>query len=198
MTSELEQLGCRNSEHSAVSFYGVEQSACRSSGRLLHKALPRVLSSLSFAPWLSLLFCSLDLYLSNKLLPQVLLSKRVLLYNSYLPSTIFLSFSSQSCILFLVDRAVSYGLPRGTKPFHLMLLLILSSSLITGSCGFIEHFTREMATHSSVLAWRIPWRNLVGYSPWGRKESDTTEWLASLSLPGKLECTGQWKTWGSN
>ena len=21
------------------------------------------------------------------------------------------------------------------------------------------------------------WRSLVGYSPWGRKESDTTEWL---------------------
>ena len=73
------------------------------------------------------------------------------------------------------NRAVSYGLPRGTKPFHLMLLLILSSSLITGSCGFIEHFTREMATHSSVLAWRIPRRNLVGYSPWGRKEQDMTE-----------------------
>ena len=36
-----------------------------------------------------------------------------------------------------------------------------------------------MATHSSILVWRIPWteRNLVGYRPWGRKESDRTEWL---------------------
>ena len=35
-----------------------------------------------------------------------------------------------------------------------------------------------MATHSSILAWKIPWRkSLVGYSPWGRKESDTTERL---------------------
>ena len=25
------------------------------------------------------------------------------------------------------------------------------------------------------------WRSLVGYSPWGRKESDTTEWLHVLS-----------------
>ena len=33
-----------------------------------------------------------------------------------------------------------------------------------------------MATHTSILAWRIPW-SLVGYSSWGRKESDTTEWL---------------------
>ena len=33
-----------------------------------------------------------------------------------------------------------------------------------------------MATHSSVLAWRIPWtEELLGYSPRGHKESDTTE-----------------------
>ena len=33
-----------------------------------------------------------------------------------------------------------------------------------------------MATHSSVLAWRIPWTlSLAGQSPQGRKESDTTE-----------------------
>ena len=40
---------------------------------------------------------------------------------------------------------------------------------------------KEMATHSSTLVWRIPWgRSLVGYSPWGPKESDTTERLHSL------------------
>ena len=34
-----------------------------------------------------------------------------------------------------------------------------------------------MATHSSILAWRIPWTEEPGglYSPWGRKELDTTE-----------------------
>ena len=33
-----------------------------------------------------------------------------------------------------------------------------------------------MITHSSVLTWRIPWTEESGiYSPWGRKESDTTE-----------------------
>ena len=35
---------------------------------------------------------------------------------------------------------------------------------------------KEMATHSSTLAWRIPWREEPG-SPWGCKESDTTEQL---------------------
>ena len=35
-----------------------------------------------------------------------------------------------------------------------------------------------MATHSSTLAWKIPWtEKLVGYSPWGHKESNTTERL---------------------
>ena len=33
-----------------------------------------------------------------------------------------------------------------------------------------------MATHSSILVWRILWteRNLAGYSRWGCKELDTT------------------------
>ena len=35
-----------------------------------------------------------------------------------------------------------------------------------------------MAPHSSTLAWKIPWtEGLVGCSPWGRQESDTTEQL---------------------
>ena len=33
-----------------------------------------------------------------------------------------------------------------------------------------------MATHCSILAWRIPWTEEPGgYSPKGHKESDTTE-----------------------
>ena len=45
---------------------------------------------------------------------------------------------------------------------------------------FTFHFPaleKEMATHSSVLAWRIPGmaeRSLVGCSPWGRTEPDMT------------------------
>ena len=48
---------------------------------------------------------------------------------------------------------------------------------------------RKWQTHSSTLAWRIP--SMEGYSPWGRKESHTTEqlhfhfsanlWLMSIS-----------------
>ena len=32
-----------------------------------------------------------------------------------------------------------------------------------------------MATHSTILAWEMPWMEEPGgYSPWGRKESNTT------------------------
>ena len=44
------------------------------------------------------------------------------------------------------------------------------------SLGWKDSLGKGMATHSSILAWRIPWtEKLVGYSPWGCKESDTIE-----------------------
>ena len=45
---------------------------------------------------------------------------------------------------------------------------------------FTFHFhalEEEMATHSSILAWRIPWSEGPWRTPWGRKESDETERL---------------------
>ena len=38
------------------------------------------------------------------------------------------------------------------------------------SLGGEDPLEEDMAIHSSVLSWRI----LVGYSPWGGKESDIT------------------------
>ena len=36
--------------------------------------------------------------------------------------------------------------------------------------GLEDALEKEMATHSSILAWRISWqRSLLGYSPWGHK-----------------------------
>ena len=44
------------------------------------------------------------------------------------------------------------------------------------SLGQEDHLEKEMATHTSILAWEIPWTEApVGYNPWGCKESDTTE-----------------------
>ena len=63
---------------------------------------------------------------------------------------------------------------------------------------------KEMVTHPSILAWRIPWtkkpgrkwqpspvflpgeahgqKSLAGFSPWGGKELDTTELLTFTHL----------------
>jgi len=44
------------------------------------------------------------------------------------------------------------------------------------SLGREDPLKKGMATHSGILAWKISWtESLVGYSPWGNKESDTTE-----------------------
>ena len=54
------------------------------------------------------------------------------------------------------------------------------------SLGREDLLEKEMATHSSVLAWKIHGqRSLLGYSPWGRKELDTTERLHSTSKKNK-------------
>ena len=46
------------------------------------------------------------------------------------------------------------------------------------SLGWEDSLEKEMATHPSILAWTIPWTEESG-SPWGCKESDTTEWLST-------------------
>ena len=39
-----------------------------------------------------------------------------------------------------------------------------------------------MATHSSIVAKRIPWTEEPGYSPWGHKESDMPAWSDSACM----------------
>ena len=50
------------------------------------------------------------------------------------------------------------------------------------SLGQEDPLEEGMATHSSILAWRIPMDRGAwwGYSPRGHKESDTTEQLNTL------------------
>ena len=41
-----------------------------------------------------------------------------------------------------------------------------------------DSLEKEMATHSNVLAGRIPWtKEPQGVQLWGRKELETTDWL---------------------
>ena len=47
--------------------------------------------------------------------------------------------------------------------------------MLIQTLGQEDPLKKEVATHSSILAWRIPWtEDLAVYSPWGHKESDTT------------------------
>ena len=56
------------------------------------------------------------------------------------------------------------------------------------SLGWEDPLEKEMATHSSILAWRISHaqRSLAGYSPWGPKELDTTK--HSITLISTAKC----------
>ena len=49
------------------------------------------------------------------------------------------------------------------------------------SLGWDDPLEEEMATHSSILALKSSWPEEPGglYSPWGHKESDTTEQLST-------------------
>ena len=51
------------------------------------------------------------------------------------------------------------------------------------SLGWEDSLEKGTATHSSIPAWRIP------RSPWGRKESDTTEWLPLHRLGNSDDAT---------
>ena len=56
----------------------------------------------------------------------------------------------------------------------------MSSGILDGE----DPLEEEMATHSSVLVWRIHGQSsLVGRGPWGCKESDTTKQLSAHTRP---------------
>ena len=47
------------------------------------------------------------------------------------------------------------------------------------SLGFEDPLEEGMATHSSILAWRIPMDRAWHASPWSGKELDMTKWLST-------------------
>ena len=57
------------------------------------------------------------------------------------------------------------------------------------SLGQEDLLEKEMATHSSILAWEIPWtKDPGGYSLTWRKESDTTERPSARTNISKALC----------
>ena len=52
------------------------------------------------------------------------------------------------------------------------------------SLGGEDPLEEEIAIHTNMLAWRIPWkRSLAGYRPWGQGESVTTDRLTLSQVP---------------
>ena len=108
---------------------------------------------------------------------------------------------SQNCTKGTLKRNVALSSSQGTCPnSSLWLFCLPSEGLITSlmvqtvrslpamqetqvwSLGWEEPLEKEMATHPSILTWRIPWTEEPGsYSPWSRKGSDVTEQLHLLS-----------------
>ena len=87
---------------------------------------------------------------------------------------------------------------------HLVYIVILSSRVFPGgldgkefACnagdpGFIPGLEgpleKEMATHSSLLAWRIPWTEEPD-GPWLHKDLDTTELQGEVSITSDMQMT---------
>ena len=54
----------------------------------------------------------------------------------------------------------------------------------SSSLGGEDPLKKEMATHSSILSWEIPWTEEATVSPRGHKELDTTKYAHTSRLEG--------------
>ena len=80
---------------------------------------------------------------------------------------------------FLVGGDFAGCLARASLVAQLMKNLPAMEETWVQSLGWEDPLEKGTATHSSILAWRIPW---TIYSPWGPKESDKTEQLSLFWL----------------
>ena len=76
------------------------------------------------------------------------------------------------------DRGARYAIANSLLTQMVKSLPAMQETQVQ-SLGQEDPLEKEMATHYSILAWKIPWWKILGvYSPWGCKELDnTTEWL---------------------
>ena len=117
----------------------------------------------------------------NQPLEEIYISARFCIFNGKLSYQLWMYFNWQTQTLFLLfvwENAFWYL----EESLHLMGFPGGSDSKKSGnsgdgvwSLGGEDPLEKEMATHPNILAWRIHGeRSLVGYSPWGCKESDMT------------------------
>ena len=110
----------------------------------------------------------------------------------------------------------SYNHTQGPRQL-VFLILVITSSLITivslvaqtvkhppamqetqvRSLGWEDPLEKEMATHSSTLAWKIPWMEEPGrlQSMWSQRVR--YDWATSLSLSFLITCLPTYSSWAT-
>ena len=132
------------------------------------------------------IFCFLTYYFSFTLTGIQLIIFWWALYDYFCWLT-FLSFKqfTTSCKL----RSLTTHILCQYVPNREKLVLLASLWIPLFRPPLSTHTEKAMAPLSSTLAWKIPWtESLVGCSPWGRWESDTTE---RLHFHFSLSCIGE-------
>ena len=118
-----------------------------------------------------------------------MLSQRILLFTLCVSAEVSqqLSINGSIEITCLCWMNHLLSLPSPWKKMIQLLTFHVDKRLVLQRLGIIME--KAMAPHSSTLAWKIHGRkSLVGCSPWGHEESDTTE---RLHFHFSLSCIGE-------
>ena len=102
--------------------------------------------------------------------------------------TIYLCLGSSSASNIL---SPFFNIVNRNSSFKILCPLLGGSEVKASACdvgdlssipGSEDPLEKEMATHSSILTWRIPrTEEPGGYSPWGCIELDTLKWLSTYT-----------------
>ena len=81
-----------------------------------------------------------------------------------------------TCVLLFAARQPPFSLHEGSQHVaQLVKKLLAIQETRVQSLGQEDPLEKEMATDSSILAYRMPWtEEPAGYGPWGCKELDMT------------------------
>ena len=105
------------------------------------------------------------------------------IYTDYIPALFIIPFTIIRLLSHFETASIETVIRFIATALSQIWWLILSPpftglSTVFGTVYTYASLEKEMATHFIILAWRIPWqKSLAGCSPWGCKESDTTEQL---------------------
>ena len=122
------------------------------------------------------IFQSLLKFMSSE--PVIPSNHLILCRSLLLPPSIFPSIRVFSNELALWPEYLSFSFIRASLVAQRFKCLPPMRETRVRSLGQEDPLEKEMATHSSILAWKIPWTEEPGrLQSTGRKESDTTERL---------------------